>query len=200
MASKRNPIRNQVVVAGVGYSPVARRLPYGELEMTLISVREALTDAGLVADDLDGIASYPDRAGSGTFSGPTVMDVARGMGLDHLRFWQGSAGNGPAQLAAPIAAAYAIHAGTADVVVCYRTVKAQRRTETAARRSLSESWLDSQYYAPYGIAGSAPRWAVMARRFLHDSGQDTEALAAVVVNNRTHTRSAIHAQYGTTSR
>jgi acetyl-CoA acetyltransferase len=186
VATKHNPLRNRVVVAGVGYGPVAKRSPFGELELTLIAARDALSNAGLTSDDVDGIVSYPDRSGGNTFAGPAVTDVQRGIGLDHLRFWQGSAAHGCAQLAAPVSAAYAIHAGAADVVLCYRTVKAQRRADAAARRSLSPSWLESQYYAPYGIAASAPRWALMAQRFLHDTGQDAEALAAVVLNNRGH--------------
>jgi acetyl-CoA acetyltransferase len=72
------------------------------------------------------------------------------------------------------------------VVVCYRTVKAQRRIDRVAERSLSPAWPDSQYYAPYGVAGSAPRWALVAQRFLHDTVQDAGALAAAAMNNRSH--------------
>lgn len=186
MAANSNPLKNQVIVAGVGYSPIGRRLPQGELELTLIAARAALADAGLTTDDVDGLVSYPDRAGNATFAGPSVTDVQRGLGLDHLRWWQGSAANGVAQLAAPISAAYAIHSGAADVAICFRTVKAQRRVDNAAKRVLSPSWLESQYYAPYAIAGSAPRWALVAQRFLHETGQGAHALAAVVVNNRNH--------------
>ncbi|WP_159928551.1 hypothetical protein [Rhodococcus sp. WAY2] len=37
---------------------------------------------------------------------------------------------------------------------------------------------------PYGAVAGAPRWALQARRFLHDTGQDETDLGAIVVNNR----------------
>jgi acetyl-CoA acetyltransferase len=180
----RNPLRNQVVVAGVGYSPAGKSLGRSELDLALEAGRNALADAGLRPDDVDGLSTYPDRSGANTFAGPAIMDIQRGLGLHNLRYWSGSAGNGAAQFAGVTAAAYTILGGGADVVLCSRTVIAQPRVKTAASRTESLAWLSSAYVAPFGMGGSAPKWALQATRFLHDTGQDEEALAAIVLNNR----------------
>jgi acetyl-CoA acetyltransferase len=184
MTTRRNPLRNQVVVAGVGFSPAGKHLGRGELDLTLEAARNAFADTGFTPSDIDGICSYPDRSGSANFSGPSMVSVQRGLGLHNLRYWQGGAGNGSAQLSCVVSGAYSILAGGADVVLCYRTVIAQPRVKTAAGRAGSEAWLESAFTAPYGVAGSAPKWALMAQRFLHDTGQDEEDLAAIVLNNR----------------
>jgi acetyl-CoA acetyltransferase len=183
-AARRNPLRNQVVIAGVGYSPVGKSLGRSELDLALEAGRNALTDAGLRADDVDGLATYPDREAGDTFSGPAIRDIQRGLGLHNLRYWGGNAHNVPAQLSVVAHSAAMIAAGAADVVLCSRTVIAQPRQKIAATRTESLAWLSNAFAGPYGLASGSPKWALAAQRFLYQTGQGPEALAAIVLNNR----------------
>ncbi|MBV9661710.1 MAG: hypothetical protein JO337_11190 [Acidimicrobiales bacterium] len=180
----RDGIAGRVVVAGVGYAAVERNSGKSEIQLTVEAAKQALHDSGMSAGDVDGLTSFPDRSGGDTFSGPLIDHVQASLGLN-LRFWQ-AAGNGPAQLSCAIVGVHAILAGTADVVLCYRTVLAQPRMKVAAKRTGSLAWNDAAFTAPYGSAGSAPKWAMVATRYMHESGTRPEHLAAVAMNNRFH--------------
>ena len=71
MKSRANPLGDQVVVAGVGYSQVGRSTGRSEGSLAVEASKAALADAGLSVADLDGIAMWPDRVGS-VFEGPVA--------------------------------------------------------------------------------------------------------------------------------
>ena len=73
-----------VVISGIGQSEVGRRLDRSPLAITIDAITAAITDAGLDAADVDGIASYP---GGGTslgagFAGPDVAEVCDALRLE----------------------------------------------------------------------------------------------------------------------
>ncbi|HKE72331.1 MAG TPA: hypothetical protein VKB57_01880 [Acidimicrobiales bacterium] len=176
-------LRGKVVVAGVGYSELGKDTGRSEAALTIDAVRAALDDAGLTPADVDGLSPWPSRQGADTFSGPPLSLVQRSLGLD-LRYWQ-AGGEGAAQLSGVINAAQAIACGAADVVVTWRTVIAQPRAKkVAARPTNVEVWHENGFLAPHGVAAMSPKWALLAARFLHETGQGPDDLAAVVLNNR----------------
>ncbi|HEV7861779.1 MAG TPA: thiolase family protein, partial [Acidimicrobiia bacterium] len=63
-------LQDKVVVAGVGYSQIARSTGRSEGSLAVVASKAALDDAGLTVDDLDGIAMWPDRVSS-VFEGPS---------------------------------------------------------------------------------------------------------------------------------
>ena len=75
----------KVAIAGVGHSPAVRRWD-GDLETSLgayamIAAKNALDDAGITADDVDGIVASPTAWGPGgrpasTFPRPTTLRTA----------------------------------------------------------------------------------------------------------------------------
>ncbi|WP_159928599.1 thiolase family protein [Rhodococcus sp. WAY2] len=186
MSASRNPIRGQVVVAGVGFSPLGKNLGRSELDLTIESARKAIADAGMVADDIDGLSAFPDRVGGGVAAGPTLMSVQRALGLRNLNYWQAHSINGVGNLAHAVSAVYAIASGGADTVLCFRTVQARAlsRQAKAEARTAALMWSEEAYTGPYGAVAGAPRWGLQARRYLHDTGQDETDLAAMVLNNR----------------
>src|SRR5262249_49375280 len=140
-----------------------------EAALTLDAVRAALEDAGLAAADIDGVAPWPARQGADTFSGPPLALMQRSFGLN-LRYWQ-VGGDGAAQLSGVINGAQAIACGSADVVLTWRTVLAQPRARKVAKRPQNmEAWHESQFLAPHGVAAMAPKWALLAGRFLYETG------------------------------
>ena len=98
------PLERRAVISGIGQSAVGRRLGRSDLDLTVEAALEAIADAGLTRDDIDGISTYPGMgAGTPGFGGPTTPDVQDALGLSLN--WHDGGGEGPAQMRAVMAAA-----------------------------------------------------------------------------------------------
>jgi len=76
-AVRRRPLaadryESRAVISGVGASPLGRRLPVCELDLTVDACRAAIDDAGLTRDDIDGLSAYPGVSGAPGYSGSGV--------------------------------------------------------------------------------------------------------------------------------
>ena len=69
----------RAIISGIGQSDVGRRLGRTGLDLTIDAALEAIADAGLTTDDIDGIATYPG-AGGGAGAGFSGPGLARGAG------------------------------------------------------------------------------------------------------------------------
>jgi len=56
--------KNEAYITGIGQSEVGVRLTRHPLLMTVDAVREALDEAGLTLDQIDGVSTYPGRLSS----------------------------------------------------------------------------------------------------------------------------------------
>ena len=52
---------NETYITGIGQSEVGRNLERHPLLLTVDAVKEALTDAGLSIEQIDGVSTYPGR-------------------------------------------------------------------------------------------------------------------------------------------
>ncbi len=52
-------IKQRAAISGIGQSEVGRRLNKSGLELTVDAVMDALADAGLEPNDIDGISTWP---------------------------------------------------------------------------------------------------------------------------------------------
>ena len=177
-------IGGRVSIVGTGYSEVGRDTGRTEGSLAVEAALAALDDAGLGADEVDGLAVYPDRV-SDPFEGPTIGYLHHALGLGELSWWQ-AFGTGPAQLAPLLQAVYAIAGGGADVVLVVRAHVRQRNPfYVAGGRAAAENPSGAlAFRAPYGAPGGAPRLAMWAQRYLHVYGRTDADLAAVVLQCR----------------
>jgi acetyl-CoA acetyltransferase len=179
---------HDVVISGVGQSPIGRRLGRSDLDLTIESTLSAMADAGLERADIDGLSTYPGGYGppSRGYGGPSTYDMQDALRLD-LNWFQGAA-ELPGQLGALVAAAMAVSAGLARHVLVYRTV-----TESTAQGHQSRSAVfDSsgvasgigRWITPYG-APSAVNWlALVAARHFYEHGTTREQLAQIALTAR----------------
>ncbi|MBV8983709.1 MAG: thiolase family protein, partial [Acidimicrobiia bacterium] len=101
------------VISGIGQSDVGRRLYRNPVELTLDASLAAIEDAGLMRDDIDGIATYPGNMEFPPgFSGAGVTEVQDALRLN-LNWFNGGIEN-PGQLGSVITACAAIAAGYAN--------------------------------------------------------------------------------------
>jgi acetyl-CoA acetyltransferase len=190
--STTEPLERRAAITGIGQSAIGRRLGRSELDLTLDACLDAVADAGLTRDDIDGLATYPGM-GTGTpgFAGPTTPEVqdALRLSLD----WHDGGGEGPGQMRALMAACLAVGAGLARHVLVYRTV-----TESTAQGSGSRQGIGGdggsgsvprfsgflQWTLPFG-AVSAVNWlAMVAQRRVHEFGLTRDQLGQIALNAR----------------
>lgn len=172
----RSSVR-RVAIAGVALSDLGRvdnTTPYALMAQ---ASRRALADAGLTVDQIDGFAS----TGLGTMA---PVDVAEYMGI--IPRWVDSTAVGGASWEVMAAhAADAIGAGNADVILL-----AYGSTARAdLKKGLRTANLDwgargpMQWEAPYGHT-LISKYAMAARRHMHEYGTTIEQLAEIAVSAR----------------
>ena len=169
----------RVAVAGVGLSDCGRVDHATPFELHAQAARRALADAGIERHEIDGLCS----AGLGAMQ---PIDVAEYMGLKPR--WLDSTGVGGATWEVMAAhAADAIAQGHADVVLLAYGSTARADIKKGLRGANLDwgSRGPAQYEVPYGHT-LISKYAMAARRHMHDFGTTPEQLAAVSVAMRRH--------------
>jgi acetyl-CoA acetyltransferase len=172
-------VSHRVAIAGVALSDVGRVDNATPFALSAQASRRALADAGFTPDQVDGFAS----TGLGTLA---PADVAEYMGLAP-RWVDSTSVGGSAWEVMAAHAADAISLGHADVVLL-----AYGSTARAdIRRGLRGANLDwgtrgpLQWEAPYGHT-LISKYAMAARRHMHEYGTTIEQLAEVAVAARSN--------------
>ncbi len=182
------------IISGIGQSAIGRRLYRTGLDLTIEAALEAIADAGLTTDDIDGIATYPGSGGIGeAFSGPGTPEVQDALRLNVS--WHTGGLEGAAQLAAVINAVMAVGAGLARHVLVYRTV-----TEASAQGDGGRQGIGApsgggggkapkmggtfQWSIPFRAYSAANWLALVAQRHFHEFGTTPEQMAMIPINAR----------------
>jgi acetyl-CoA acetyltransferase len=167
----------RVAVAGIALSGgggVDAATPYG---LTALAARRALADAGLTPADVDGVAS----TSLGTLA---PIEVAEYMGLAP-RWLDSTSVGGAAWEVMASHAADAISLGHADVVLLAYGSTARSDIKNGLRGA-NMDWGSRgplQWEAPYGHT-LISKYAMAARRHMHEYGTTLEQLAEVAVAAR----------------
>lgn len=179
-------MKNEAYISGIGMSEVGVRLTRSALGLTMDAIREAVADAGLTLDQIDGVSTYPGKMQSFLgFSPLSVDDVIEACGLKTR--WHSGAAEATAQLGAIMDAASAVKAGLARHVICFRTVyeaAALARPEEfpplERRKDVSGN---SQWVSPYGAFSAACWTAQFAMRHMKHYGLTREQLGQIPIND-----------------
>jgi acetyl-CoA acetyltransferase len=184
-------VEDRAVIAGIGQSRVGRRLHADPWALTADAALAAIADAGLGADEIDGVSTYPGAFWSTPgITGAGVDDVRAMLGL-RLR-WHTGGGELPGQLGSIVNAVMAVASGLATHVLCFRTLwessaqdtlggrastvhaNADRAKAPTVRRELE------QWTLPYGV-GYPCHAAMTAQRYFADTGTTREQLAQIAL-------------------
>jgi acetyl-CoA acetyltransferase len=180
--------RDHAYITGIGQSEIGMKLTRHPLLLTLDAVKEALEEAGLTIEQIDGVSTYPGRAASLLgFSPVGIEDLIETLGI-HSRWHTGGA-ELTSQLGAVVEAALAVRAGLARHVICFRTVyeaAALARPEDypAMRRERVDG--SSQWTAPFDALSAATWTAQYAMRHVKRYGLTREQLAQIAITDRAH--------------
>lgn len=178
-------LRDRTSIVGIGETRYwkAGGADRTEFELACEAVRRAVEDAGLSLADVDGLSVY-----SGERSEPT--DVAQALGLGALRYVSLYPGGGNSACAVVHHAALAVAGGSADVVVCYRSICqgqfgrfGQARVGSGTARGPVGSTVGGRqaFTMPVGLMSAAQSYALEARRHMHEYGTTSEHFGMVSV-------------------
>ncbi|NNC37669.1 MAG: thiolase family protein [Acidimicrobiales bacterium] len=181
-----------VYITGVGQSEVKRPSLKSGAELTIDACLEAVADAGLQLDDIDGVACWPgDNNNGAPFSPIGPVGLKTLLGLDVK--WFGGGYEGPGPIAGIINGAMAIEAGLCRHVLVFRTI-----TESSARlkdktvstlgkiggksgRDSNPLWMN---YTPFNVHSATILIAMYAQKHFHDYGLTSEQLGQIAMTCR----------------
>jgi acetyl-CoA acetyltransferase len=178
------------VISGIGRSTVGRVLGRTGLSLTIDAALQAIADAGLTRDDIDGVSSYPGQSSQSPGMSPCSIAEVQ----DALRLqlnWHSAGGEGPGQLGALFNAIAAVSTGYANHVLVFRTVT-ESSAQTASRRASvvgsgsSRVGGNMQWMVPFHAVSAANWIGVYAQRYMHDFGLTREQLGQIPLNQRRH--------------
>ena len=174
--SARPAYAGRAAVTGVGYTDFTAPAGRSVLELALEASRAALQDAGLTANDVDGICGF------GLFNDSvSCQAVATGLGCADLSYVLDLNNGGSQPAFAVLNAAMAIAAGVADTVIVYRALNGRSGKKVGSTRFEAPS---SQFRYPIGLSAYPQYIAMWARRFMIETGTTEEDLAHVVIAQR----------------
>jgi acetyl-CoA acetyltransferase len=160
------------------------------LALTVAAVKEAVADAGLTLDDIDGLSTYPGGGMLAGFGEGGVTALEDALGFRPTWYNGGAETFGPA--GSVIAAMLAVSAGLARHVLCFRTV--WQATYAAIQRASNPQAAGTGiaapagrvpgYSAPYGVGSAANNLALCASNHFHRYGTTRETLGWIALNQR----------------
>jgi acetyl-CoA acetyltransferase len=170
--------RDRTAVAGVGYTAFSKNSRVSTLTLACEAVLAALDDAGLTADDVDGIATH--RVGDS--AAPSVVGPALGI---HAPSWYlDQFGGGSVSHSVIGQAALAVAAGVAETVVCYRAINARSEFRMGGTGRAVPVSPEVQYQAPYGYVAPPQQYAMYARAHMLKYGTKAEHFGQLAVTQR----------------
>lgn len=146
---------------------------HSTLELHLEAARNALADAGLTKDDIDGVAGV---------TSPGPITVAYSLGITPTWIDTTSVG-GTSFLFHVRHAAAAIAAGYCTTVLITHGESGRSRVGAPPYR-MDPSSISGQFELPYGVSGPPTSFTVPALRYMKETGLTHEQLANVAVVQR----------------
>ena len=182
----------EMCVSGIGQSAIYRKPTEWPFKLALDACEEAIADAGLRPEDIDGASCWPSgEVGQSTgFASASIADVAASLGLKLN--WH-SAGDMAAQLSPIVNAVGAIAAGMCNHVLCWRAM-GERWTPSygvAAQKMMAgRAAIPAQgfreFLTPYYAPSAAIWFACHASTHMTRYGITREQMAAIPITLRRH--------------
>jgi acetyl-CoA acetyltransferase/uncharacterized OB-fold protein len=191
---------HRAVLSGIGRSRIGRRLMVDPLTLAVDACVEAIADAGLDIEDIDGLSTYPGAGGAGmSEGGVTALEEALRI---HPTFINGG-GDLPGPGGSVIAAALAVASGLCRHVLCFRTVWESTYATLAAQKAQAAhaalapqpaghsnpaaervSGPFREWRAPFGAISAANWIAMNATQYMHRYSAPRDMLGLIALNAR----------------
>jgi acetyl-CoA acetyltransferase len=173
-------ISGKAAIVGIGATEFSKDSGRSEVQLASEAVVKALDDAGLRADEIDGMVTY-------SHEDSIEIEVARAVGIPDVRFLASLGYGGGAAAGTMTHAAMAIATGQADVVVGYRSLNERSGHRFGAGNlTMAANPLTAylSFARTFGQVTPGSWIAMFAQRYLYEYGLTTEAFGHVAVSER----------------
>ena len=178
-------LQSTPAICGVGHTPYGRKMNRSQIDLAGEAIREALDDAGLGRDDLDGlIVSF------GSPVGADADTLAYALGLK-IRAYNQTWAHGRFTASSIQWASMMVSAGLADVVACLAAI-----SFSAFQKPMMGGVSDAEGAREaggghgedpvFGMTSPGAGAALVARKYFESFGATSEQLGAVAVAFRKH--------------
>jgi acetyl-CoA acetyltransferase len=166
----------RAAITGVGYTELTKRSGRSVLDLATEACRQAIGDAGLVPSDIDGVASF-----SVMHDSVPCQAVATTLAVPELRYALDVDLGGQAPCHLVRQAAAAVSTAQARHVLVFRAMNGRSGPRVG---TMQFHGMGAQYRYPIGYDAYLMYVAMWAQRFLYETGQTSEDLAAVAIAQR----------------
>jgi acetyl-CoA acetyltransferase len=165
-------LRNSVCIVGVDESDAIGRLPHkSQLTLHLEAIDNAVRDAGLRINDVDGIFTAGQHS-------PALLGEALGITPCYI---DSTSVGGCSFIIMVGHAVAALHHGLCNVAVISHGESGRSGTGVTRGRDTS---LSGQFEMPYGFGGAPTYFGMITTRHMHEHGTTLEQWAQVAVSTR----------------
>jgi acetyl-CoA acetyltransferase len=163
-------------IAAAGCTELSKRSGVSVLELATRACRNALESAGVSAQEVDGISTF-------SMYGDSVPpeSVAAALGADELSYVMDYQSGGTMPSFLIMNAAMAIHTGIARNVLLFRALNGRSGTRIGRTTGGGDG---VAYRSSIGYTGWPQVMAMLARRYMFETGVGEEHLAAVAIAQR----------------
>ena len=175
---------DKAAITGIGASQMGRRLMLDPLALTIEACENAIADAGLTIDDIDGLSTWPGAGLPGPFGEGGVTALESALGLKPTWYNGGPETFGPG--GSVIAAMLAVAGGLARHVLCFRTLWQATYDELMKQGKAAPmgGTRTTSWQMPFGATSAAHTLAQNAQRHMHRYGTTKETLGWIALNQR----------------
>src|SRR5262249_34262043 len=172
-------IQDKVAVVGIGHLPFAKDIGRPISDTAVEAIQLALEDAGLEAEDVDGMSMLEMEA-------THEVSIARRLGVRNLSWWDKISYGGGGSCGMVSHAAAAIAAGLAATVVCHRAGNRGAKTSRPWSQEKGRMKDDKALHVPWGLIRPVDVIGMWAHRHTHVYGTKREHLGNVAIAARKH--------------
>lgn len=174
-------LKEKYAIVGVGETEYSRSSGRSTRALGVEAIRNAINDAGLTPQDVDGMLSY--HGGDSTPSTHMMYDL--GM---RLNFYMDCSGGGSSTEALIGIAIGAIEGGMADTIAIFRAMNgySQVRIGGTGARAAAPIGGSDLFKRPYGVASAVQNFAFTFTRHMMEYGVTGEHLANIKVTHSNH--------------
>src|SRR5215207_8348702 len=173
-------LKGKYAIVGVGETPVGKLPGRSTNSLHVEAVKNALADAGLTNNDVDGLLTNQPIHDPMRCYGVVVAQAA---GIK-LNYSTALAMGGATPVAMAQHAAMAIAAGLCDAVVCVHARNQATKNTLPKRVEIRDGSED--FEEPYGLIGAVAQHAFATTRHMYEFGTTSEQLGAVAIAARKH--------------
>jgi len=178
----RNRIKDQIAIVGISSLPRTRDGNRTARSLAAEACVQAIRDAGLKREDIDGIVSSAGP-GSWLLVPPGVTEMTATLRLPNITFLSDSNG---VMVGALIDAVNAIYSGACETVLVYHyNYRTPFNSKLAAEDPFRRNFGGYDSYPPENVK-NATAYTAWCARYMYENGVGREALGRVAINDRTN--------------